>query len=999
MKNLLLMLILAMMSSFVTWAKTPKVVKSSDGKTLTFYYDDATHTEGSQVYTDLSNYSYYPGWYNNSNITTVVFDESFKDACPTTTKAWFLNLTSLKNVTGIEYLNTSEVKTMYRMFEGCSSLTTLDLSSFNTAAVEDMSGMFSGCSSLTSLDLSSFNTEAVENISSMFKGCSSLTSLDLSSFNTANVKNMSGMFYGCRSLTTLDLSSFNTAKVKNMSGMFQNCKNLKTIFASSNFIVSDGTYAFSIFVGCFSLVGGNGTRYKDFSVTDATYARLDGGPESSTPGYFTDKSTYSAKAVLSDNTLTFYFDKESHDDSYPLNSSESDPGWMNNTSITTIVFDPMFQYMHPTTTHKWFAGLTSLTTLTGKEYLMTSQTTDMSQMFSGCTSLTTLDLTTLNTSQVTDMSQMFSGCTALTTIFASTSFKTSQVTASDDMFSGCTSLIGGNGTTITDNPVDATYACLDTDDTPGYFTDQKDCVARAVISTDEKTLTFFYGTTAQMPEGTVCNISGFNHYTNPGWYNKAIETVVFDPTFQFARPTTTYLWFNGLTSLASITGWEYLNTSEVTDMRQMFFKCSSLTSLDLSHFDTRNVTLMTSMFYGCSSLTSLDLSSLNTKNVTNIEAMFGSCTSLASINLSSFNTKQVTHMTQMFTNCSSLTTLDLSSFYTPALQNTYIMFQNCSNLRTILASQNFSTSAVTSSDEMFSGCTSLVGGSGTAYDASCIDATYARIDGTVDDQSNTLSGYFTDQSSIITLANDEDNTSVITRNSNATKNVLLSGRTLYRDNDWNTLYLPFDVDLNDTKSPLYGAVAMELNSDSFNAGTLTLDFAAPADNKLTAGTPYIIKWVDTNNTLPDLVNPVFQGVTFSATPPSTISSTDTGKTNWIDFTGTYKPVTLTAGDTECLYLSGASTLYYPSEAITIGACRAYFLLKNGLTAGDPSSSLDPIKAFILHFDEDSESTSITTLDAINPSPSTWFTLDGRLLLSPPTTSGLYIHNGQKVHIK
>ena len=34
----------------------------------------------------------------------------------------------------------------------------------------------------------------------MFKGCSSLQSIDLSSFNTINVNNMDWMFYGCSSL-------------------------------------------------------------------------------------------------------------------------------------------------------------------------------------------------------------------------------------------------------------------------------------------------------------------------------------------------------------------------------------------------------------------------------------------------------------------------------------------------------------------------------------------------------------------------------------------------------------------------------------------------------------------------------------------------------------------------------------------------------------------------------------------------------------------------------
>ena len=144
------------------------------------------------------------------------------------------------------------------MFAGCSSLTSLDLSSFNTSKVTDMRGLFAGCKNLTSLNVSSFNTSNVQHMDAMFKGCSSLTSLDLSNFNTSNVVSMGyyvrvfsnsgswgqvqhsgydwdgGMFMNCSGLTSLNLSSFNTSKVTNMCKMFCNCKQL-TFLDLSNF--------------------------------------------------------------------------------------------------------------------------------------------------------------------------------------------------------------------------------------------------------------------------------------------------------------------------------------------------------------------------------------------------------------------------------------------------------------------------------------------------------------------------------------------------------------------------------------------------------------------------------------------------------------------------------------------------------------------------------------------------------------------------------------------
>ena len=104
--------------------------------------------------------------------------------------------------------------------------------------------MFDGCSSLTSLDLNGFNTSKVTDIGYMFYECSSLTSLDVSNFNTSKVTNMQGMFYGCSSLTSLDLSSFNTSQVTNMSSMFSGCKKLQTQINIMNAGINNYSYMF-----------------------------------------------------------------------------------------------------------------------------------------------------------------------------------------------------------------------------------------------------------------------------------------------------------------------------------------------------------------------------------------------------------------------------------------------------------------------------------------------------------------------------------------------------------------------------------------------------------------------------------------------------------------------------------------------------------------------------------------------------------------------------------
>ena len=228
---MMLLLVAAMVAPTSVWAQTMYTVFDTETSTLTFKYDKNKPTESTEtqkVY-DVHDSSTTPDWskYHSGEIKTVVFDESFADARPKNCSYWFYNFSLLTVIQGIEYLNTSEVTDMCRMFYKCSQLDSLDLSSFNTENVKYMYNIFEGCSQLTSLNLSSFNTAKVDMMQMMFYGCSQLTSLDLSSFNTANVTIMYRMFYNCSNLTSIYVSgSFTTDDVTNSSEMFSKCSSL-----------------------------------------------------------------------------------------------------------------------------------------------------------------------------------------------------------------------------------------------------------------------------------------------------------------------------------------------------------------------------------------------------------------------------------------------------------------------------------------------------------------------------------------------------------------------------------------------------------------------------------------------------------------------------------------------------------------------------------------------------------------------------------------------------
>ena len=298
----------------------------------------------------------------------------------------------------------------------------------------------------------------------------------------------------------------------------------------------------------------------------------------------------------SNTTLTFYYDNQRSSrtgTTYDLNEGDNYTEWETdgiNGSVTKVVFDPSFADARPTTTFDWFHDMTNLESITGMEYLNTSEVTDMAWMFNHCNDLTSLDLSNFNTSNVDRMTCMFYGC-----------WSTAAVTYSSDMFTNCTSLVGGQGTTYDANHIDKAYAHIDGGTSnPGYFT-AKGPEAYACYTSSNTTLTFYYDKLRSSRTGTTYDLNEGDNYTewDTDGINGSVTKVVFDPSFAGARPTTTSGWFYGMTNLQSITGLNYLNTSEVTDMSWMFNHCNDLTSLDLSNFNTSNVDRMTCMFYGC----------------------------------------------------------------------------------------------------------------------------------------------------------------------------------------------------------------------------------------------------------------------------------------------------------------------------------------------------------------------------------------------------------------
>ena len=131
----------------------------------------------------------------------------------------------------------------------------------------------------------------------------------------------------------------------------------------------------------------------------------------------------------------------------------------------------------------------------------------------------------------------------------------------------------------------------------------------------------------------------------------------------------------------------------------------------------------------------------------------------------------------------------------------------------------------------------------------------------------------------------------------------------------------------------------------------------------------------------NIVNPLFEGVTIGS---STTSNVETG---YVDFCGIYSPVAFTEEDKSVLYLGNDNKLYYPSQAMTINAFRAYFTVDLGGAS---------IKEFKMYFGPEDEETSIDNVQCsmFNVQSENIYNLSGQRLSKPQ--KGINIINGKKI---
>lgn len=612
-------------------------------QTLTLYYDTKIDYWLDRLIVD--NQSLWLDGSERKKIKTVVFDESFKHARPKSCDQWFYLFGGLTKIEHLDYLNTSEVENMGSMFSNCTSLETLDLSSFNTEKVTNMSEMFVGSTNLRTINLpKGFIGSSVTDLNGMFRGCASLTELDLSGSNAEKVKNMGSMFYGCVALSNLNLSGFKTGSLTDMQYLFSSCQSLESLDLSG-FNTENVTSMVSMFSQCSSLRS-------------------------------LDLSSFNTSKVIGMN-LMFY--NCTNLESIDLSSFET---------------ENLQQMPH------MFYSCTKLETLNLSSFA-TPNMTSMLSAFQNCKNLKTIYVTSaFTTDKVTEGRSAFAGCvnlpnynpdkTGVEMAHTGEGGYLKAATASWvrwDAPTGTLSFHRGATKPVGDN----IYNILDYGDTQSWNTHPAE-IQKVVFKAGFRDETYttcsnwFNGCTNLTSIEGIENLNTSNVKNMSGMFALCSNLETLDLShFNTERVTTMAQMFYGCTKLHDLNISSF-NTEKVTSMNQMFSNCSSLDSLDLSHFNAEGVNYhgLYAMFSGCSSLKFLDVSNFPAD-------------------------RPKMQLDAMFKGCSSLQTLDLSSFKTGLANSFTDMFDGCSALRTIYVSDLFRFKNGVSSSNMFRDCHSLKG--------------------------------------------------------------------------------------------------------------------------------------------------------------------------------------------------------------------------------------------------------------------------------------------------
>ena len=559
-------------------------------------------TDMSGMFYNCSSLKNIDPFVKNINVTNVTKMDYFFSGC-----------SNLENV-NLENWNLNLIVSMSHFFDNCKNLISVILPNFG-GKLEDLSFMFSECKKLKKIfSLDKFNPINVKNTANMFYGCSSLITLDLTTFSGENVKNINEMFANCNNLTIINAPKLAFNNVTEYNNCFSCDTSLTKVCCPQNDKIS--TLLSNLWGDNVVYVNGCYNNYQDQCTISDLKSELTNkfnnlGLVENKDYFWSDLSSENGFIVMKLNNSCFLSVRTLYvkDQSILANLSKLEKVVFlrSNTKITTLISlfhscrylksvdfgDLDTQYV--TNLGGLFYFCSNLETITfsnfntqnvNNMYCMfyncgklasldvsgfnTENVTNMAFMFYYCSSLTDLDISNFNTEKVSDMRAMFDRCSNLTSLDVS-NFNTTNVTNMEFMFCECSSLTS-----------------LDVSN----FNTEKVTNMRAMFD--------------RCSNLTSLDVSNFN---TPNLKNisymfskcKSLNNISFGSNFDTSNVTNMNNAFSLCSSLVNVK-LNHFNTEKVLDMRNMFLECSNLASISIGNLNINPSCSYDNLFQDCSSL-------------------------------------------------------------------------------------------------------------------------------------------------------------------------------------------------------------------------------------------------------------------------------------------------------------------------------------------------------------------------------------------------------------
>ena len=532
------------------------------------------------------------------------------------------SLTEIRNIQDLKV--TSKVTEAYDFFNGCSKLTSLDLTHWDVSGVKNGSVMFSGCSGLTSLNISNWDVSSVQFGNSMFQGCTSLSELDLTSFKTTAMQGDNhNMFVGWTSDQivyihdtnwTIDTSSYNATFVRRLSKLIA-----KYTFNNS---VSDCLPKFN------NTILPSSPNYKISDMVNGTVTTrlISTDGELPTRIHFSDDGYHAGRSIITCD----YLDISNCTSLYLLFYGCNKLTYVNTSSWNTSKVEN-FEYAFRDT------QITTLDTTN----IDVSNAINLRGMFDSCSRITSLDLSSWNVSKTRTLNILFKGCYSLTSLDIST-WDTSNVDNMESMFYNCglTELDVSHFNTSNVTNLSNMFG--------GVKISSIDLSSWDVRKVQQTRLMF--------------NSGSITEIKLDGWNTESL----------------TDMWAMFCGSGITTVDINHFNVSKVTNASQLFDQCKNLVSVDMSNLHFTSCETISSMFSRCPKLTTVKMADFTGSPLNNVLSFCHNANKLTEIDVSTFDTSRVANLQNIFSECYALERIiGIEKWDTTSVTGAYYAFNSC----------------------------------------------------------------------------------------------------------------------------------------------------------------------------------------------------------------------------------------------------------------------------------------------------------------------------------